>query len=661
MTTKLKQHDKKIREIIEKQYSGSTYEYKSLPKVIDDISSEIKKEFTVENESMLKTSIVHFIYYSDNDNMYSLNYKKRHGTKKKYHDNLLNDMLCLEENKEDNVEPTSEELEILEKEIFKKVEKNTVNIEKKVEVEKKVIIKKKEKEKEVEKEKEIEIYTYPTNHKYNITNLNYEPIGTQWIHDVQVDDPITSKEIKLSKQFDILRAIKLPEQRSPEWYEMRDGKITASDGGTVLDVNSHEQQYKFILKKTIGLPFISNVFVYHGKKLEEIAILIYEYRMNVKCEAFGLIGHPKYKFLGASPDSIAGKYKADGKHKSKFVGRMLEIKCPYVRKINMDGPIIDHICPIYYWVQVQLQLECCDLEECDFWQCELREYDSREEFIADTNPTEPFRSLETNFEKGCLIQLLPKDKMPDILNGKYDSVVWDDSLFIYPPKIEMTPYDCDLWISKTLNEMSYNYEYKNHFFDKVIYWKLVRSKNVVINRDRKWFAEKLPIFEKMWNYVLFFRKNKDKLDILLKYIDSRPVKKNKDIMNIVEKIYNVGDPNYNNIIQNILDDIEIIKMKKELAQEQKEDDDDDNYMFVNKTTQSKKPFVPNKYSFKKNIAEQKDNDDDDDGYMFVTKKPVTSKSPIEKPTSQKPIFQKKPTFQKKTIITTDDDDDYPFI
>ena len=91
--------------------------------------------------------------------------------------------------------------------------------------------------------------------------------------------------------------------------------------------------------------------------------------MNVSTSEFGLIGHPKYSFLGASPDRICNHYKLDGIHKSKYVGRMLEIKCPLVRKIKMSGPIVDNICPIYYWIQVQLQLECCDLEECDFWQC----------------------------------------------------------------------------------------------------------------------------------------------------------------------------------------------------------------------------------------------------------------------------------------------------
>lgn len=362
------------------------------------------------------------------------------------------------------------------------------------------------------------------------------PHGTQNIHDVQHDDIINDDAIELTKRFEILRAIKLPEQRSQEWYDMRDGKITASDGGTVTDDNSHEPQYSFILKKTGNMPFKSNMYCYHGKKYEEIATLIYEYRMNVSSDEFGLIGHPIYKFLGASPDRICNKYKNDGIHLSKYVGRMLEIKCPLSRKIQTDGEIKDGICPIYYWVQVQLQLECCNLEECDFWQCDIKEYTNRDDFIADTDLKEPFRALSTGFEKGCLIQLIPRSKAAD--HDNYLKTVYDDAIFLYPPKIEMTPQDCDIWIAEQMSKYHNNPKYLDFCFDKVIYWKLNMSHCVTIPRDREWFVEKLPIFEKMWNYVKFFRSNKKALSTLLEYIDSLPRKINKTIMETIDKLYN---------------------------------------------------------------------------------------------------------------------------
>jgi len=461
------------------------------------------------------------------------------------------------------------------------------------------------------------LYNYPLENKYDIKQCNdidYGPYGSQWIHDIQKNDILDSKLVKRAKQYDKLRAVKLPEQRSQAWFGMRSNKITASDGGVVLGLNKYEGQYSFILKKTIGSTFKSNKFCYHGKKLEEIATMIYEYRMNVKVEEFGLMGHPKYDFLGASPDGICCRYKYDGKHKSKFVGRMLEIKCPFSRKIIKSGPIKDNICPIYYWIQVQLQLECCNLEECDFWQCDIREYNNREEFIKDTNLEEPFRSIKYGFEKGCLIQLIPKKRINDVLNKKYWDVVYEDAIFIYPPKIVMTPYDCDIWIADTISKLSSNPKYYNYIFDKVIYWRLEDSHCVTINRDRKWFAKNLPKMEQMWDYVLFFRKNKNKLDLLIKYIDNMKVKKNKEIMEFVDKLYNGKNVNIkkksNKLFDNymFIDNDKITKVEKRKVIKKKTINKKKNnieaYMFIDDDKVTKKKLIKGK---KNNI----------EGYMFI--------------------------------------------
>jgi len=409
-------------------------------------------------------------------------------------------------------------------------------------------------------------YKYPTEKEYNLIkrlDKEYGPYGTQWIHDVQIDDKYDRIIKRREQQYYILRDIELPEQRSPEWFKMRSTRITASDIGTVLGDNKYEPEYKFILKKTIGSTFTSNKFCYHGKKLEEIATLIYQYRMNVKVEEFGLMEHPKYNFLGASPDGICSPYKLDGKHKTEFVGRMLEIKCPLSRDINKIGPIKGYICPIYYWDQVQIQLECCDLDECDFLQCKLREYTDRDEFINDTDELEPFRSKKYKYEKGCLIQLLPKDKISE----PYWQTVWDSASFIYPDKIEMTPYECDIWIAKQMQEIATNSKYYKYVFDKVIYWRLEDLSNVTINRDREWFKDSFPKLKKMWDRVLFFRNNPDKLDIFTRYINTRPKKMNKDIMKVADTIINTKSKVYDKNIKNILNKI---KKEEDKLQEKKE-------------------------------------------------------------------------------------------
>ena len=387
-------------------------------------------------------------------------------------------------------------------------------------------------------------YSYPEQNKFNYKK-NIEdklgPYSTQWIHDEQEDDKINDIILKRTYILNKLMDIEYPEQRSKAWFDLRRNRATASDGGTILDMNKHEAQYKFLIKKVKEPPFSSNVFCHHGTKHEQVATMVYEYRMNVKVEDFGLVAHPNYYFLAASPDGIVGKYKLDGKSLTKEVGKMLEIKCPLKRKILDEGEIKGEICPIYYWIQVQLQLECCDLDECDFWQCDIWEYEDKEEFLRDTDLDEPFRSKSMGMEKGCIIQLMPKSKYEDIKSGKYLDVLYGESKYLYPSKIEMSPYDCDIWIANCManfNKVCAEQKINSvdYYFDKIVYWKIAKTKCSLINRDKKWFLDNLPELERMWKYVEYFRNNSDKADTFFNYIESLPIKNNKKIMNIAKQI-----------------------------------------------------------------------------------------------------------------------------
>ena len=409
---------------------------------------------------------------------------------------------------------------------------------------------------------------------------NHGPLSYTWTFDNnQVDDVIT-KELKLNQEHvKRLRAIISPEQRTEGWYKMRKEKITASDGGCVLGVNDHEPQYKFLLKKTGEPSFKGNQFTHHGKKFESIATMIYEHRLNVTVGDYGLLCHPKYNFLGASPDGIVGLYKKNGKHLTKYVGRMVEIKCPLIREIKHHGGIFV-ICPEYYWVQVQLQLECCDLDECDFWQCSLYEYSCLEEYLDDTQIDEPYLSKQTGFEKGCVIQLLPILKTKDMNDLKYQDLVHEHAIYIYPPRVDMSPYECNMWIADIMSKLYLDTKYFGYYFDRVIYWRLNRSNCLLIKRDKKWFADSLPVLKKMWDYVTFFRNNLDKLNILVDYIQSMKMKMNTKIMKIIDVLYNVPSDGsdfelikYAGIVNKLITDTNENKLKKEKQLNENSDDD----------------------------------------------------------------------------------------
>ena len=232
---------------------------------------------------------------------------------------------------------------------------------------------------------------------------------------------IPKEYIELEKQFLKLKNLPQPEQKSKEWFDYRYNRITASDTASAIDQNPYEPVESFILKKSDpSFKFLDNQNVYHGKKYEPIATSIYEYIYNNKVIEFGALPSEKYPLLGASPDGICSSQSLDYKF-SPLLGRMLEIKCVTSREIHKSGNIIGHICPYYYYCQVQQQLECCELNECDFWQCKLTEYNNRENYLLDKcddtihtiGINEEKIKINNLLKKGLLIKYLPKNWKPE--------------------------------------------------------------------------------------------------------------------------------------------------------------------------------------------------------------------------------------------------------
>ena len=153
------------------------------------------------------------------------------------------------------------------------------------------------------------------------------------------------------------------EQRSPEWFAQREGKLTSSDAGTVLGLNPYQKPHEVLFKKC-GFdpkPFVGNVATLHGQRFEEEAIDKYCELTNQVNYNFGLIAHEDvhhnddYYWMAGSPDGIS-----IDKNNSNAEPVLLEVKCPYRRKIKF-GEI-----PKYYLPQVQLNLFICGLKVADF-------------------------------------------------------------------------------------------------------------------------------------------------------------------------------------------------------------------------------------------------------------------------------------------------------
>ena len=143
------------------------------------------------------------------------------------------------------------------------------------------------------------------------------------------------------------------EQRSVKWFEQRNSMVTASEAGAALGVNKYESKRSYILTKAgIKTKTFGNKFTQFGIDNEDKVREWYEQTYNQKVHEVGVVPHPVHKFIGASPDGVCES------------GRLVEIKCPSgkTRIKNEVGKMV----PLYYGAQMQLQLECCDMEECDF-------------------------------------------------------------------------------------------------------------------------------------------------------------------------------------------------------------------------------------------------------------------------------------------------------
>jgi putative phage-type endonuclease len=250
------------------------------------------------------------------------------------------------------------------------------------------------------------------------------------------------------KQLNILNTIPIIVQCTKEWYEARKGLLTASDTHNAILKNK-----SLIKNKSLNIMnFIKGDALTWGKQFESIANNIYSIENdNIKINDFGLIRaidldpNTDIPFYGASPDGITS------------TGIMLEIKCPYSRKIKEN-----YIKPDYM-SQVQGQMAVCKLKECDFAEFEFQKI-TKEEFL----------NIDSKYY-GCFII---NPSIPD--KPEYYTDLCNN------------PIDC------YLNILLLN----SNNLKKIIYWKLNKFNIQRINFDEnKWNDYYKPKIKEFWECV----------------------------------------------------------------------------------------------------------------------------------------------------------------
>lgn len=290
-------------------------------------------------------------------------------------------------------------------------------------------------------------------------------------------------------QINILRNKPQPKQRTEEWYIFRYNLITASNAYKAFENQNVKNQLIYekcqplnILNNNNEIVMVNTTTSLHwGQKYEPLSVIIYEHLYNTKIEDFGCIQHDKYLFLGASPDGI------NIDKQSTRYGRMLEIKNIVNREIN-------GIPKKEYWIQMQLQMEVCNLDECDFLETKFTEYTNYMSYLFDTS-NELYEDEDGfEFQNTCLSK---DNKIKGIII--YFHTAEGKPFYLYKPLDIIHPKEIEEWQDKNI-DYYHKPEYK-YVFMKTIYWKLDIISCVLVCRNKQWFNDNITKLQEIWTII----------------------------------------------------------------------------------------------------------------------------------------------------------------
>ena len=160
-------------------------------------------------------------------------------------------------------------------------------------------------------------------------------------------------------------------QHSADWYSQRRNRLTASEFAQILDGRRGallRQKLSTEAGDRVGAAPVGiaqedgemNATTW-GHRFEPVTRRIYELEIagvDTVCDTLGRFTHPTIPWLSASPDGLIVK--------GPLTGRLIEIKSPKTRQP-------DTFVPFEYYVQMQLQMEVCDLDVVEFVEAQFKQ------------------------------------------------------------------------------------------------------------------------------------------------------------------------------------------------------------------------------------------------------------------------------------------------
>ncbi len=155
--------------------------------------------------------------------------------------------------------------------------------------------------------------------------------------------------------------VHMMEQRGPDWFAHRLGRVTAS---RIADVMAQTKTGPSAARKNYAAELVaerltgtaregfSNAAMQWGTDTEPQARSAYEFMTDATVQEVGFIDHPVMDLAGCSPDGLIGE------------NGMIEIKCPNTAT-HIDTLLAGTI-DGKYQKQMQFQLACSGRAWCDF-------------------------------------------------------------------------------------------------------------------------------------------------------------------------------------------------------------------------------------------------------------------------------------------------------
>ncbi len=341
-----------------------------------------------------------------------------------------------------------------------------------------------------------------TGMKYYFTNLNdcdrirFSPWRSEEVDEDDCNDAINTENkchritAELISKVYALQAIQnQTEQRTDAWYARRHSLITASAAWKAFGTDSVVNQLIYEkCKPYVAAPedeFINVDSPLHwGQKYEFLSAQLYQLKNNTRIGEFGCIQHPdpRLSFIGGSPDGI------NIDDSSPLFGRMVEIK-------NIVNREITGVPKEEYWIQMQIQMAVCGMEECDFVETRFKEYDDAQDYYDDVQIDYAYANASA--KRDC-----------DDCGCERGIILYFADLRTRKPHYEYMPMEYrdvetqEAWVSNTIARFEKSPSQSEYIWIRNIYWKLDQYSCVLVKRNHAWFNDyAAPRLERVWRTI----------------------------------------------------------------------------------------------------------------------------------------------------------------